>query len=141
MAGAACGGPKDAENPRTLLGEDLNHHGVYGGGAAPDTPGAAPRETPPASAKAAPSKAAARATRADCEAAARHLVALGIELAIREEPDPEKKAQLARDRLAAQDSERARAHVQTWTRDCLEADTTAREARCIARARRWLCVA
>jgi hypothetical protein len=135
IAGSGCTGPKEAENPRTLLGEDLTHEGVYGGGSSPDTPGAAPRETSPAPEKAPPGDRAGLATRAECEAAARHLVTLGIDLAIREEPDQEKKAQLSRDRRAALDSERARAHVQTWTRECLDAGTMAREARCIARIR------
>jgi hypothetical protein len=135
IAWTACTGPKEAENPRTLLGEDLTHQGVYGGGASPDTPGAAPRESSPAPGKAAPPDQAGLATHVDCETAARHLVTLGIDLAIREEPDQEKKAQLSRDRRAALESERARAHVRTWTRECLEAGTTAREARCIARIR------
>jgi hypothetical protein len=104
---------------------------VYGGGSAPDTPGAAPETAPSASAKNGRDPGAP-ATRADCEAAAKHLVTLGIDLAIREEGDPAKKAQLVDDRQAALQSERARAHTETWTRECLEANTTVREARCIA---------
>jgi hypothetical protein len=134
LAPFACA-PKEAENPRTLLGEDLSHEGVYGGGASPDTPGASPGDDPPASGKSDARDPGALATRAECEAAAKHLVALGIELAIREETDEERKAQLARDREAARGSERARAHVATWTRECLETGTTVREARCIARIR------
>jgi hypothetical protein len=125
----ACGGPKEAENPRTLLGDDLTHEGVYGGGTAPDTPGAEPDA--PASARG--EDAAAR--REDCAAAAAHLVALGVDLAIREETDPGKKRQLAADKSAALNSERAREHREAWTRECLQRGTTVREARCIARIR------
>jgi hypothetical protein len=129
---SGCGGPKEAENPRALLGEDLTHEGVYGGGTAPDTPGAAPADpqpNPPKSGAPAPN---ALATRADCEAAASHLVRLGIDLAISEETDPEKKQRLIADRQSALGSERARAHRAEWTRECLERGTLAREARCIA---------
>jgi hypothetical protein len=133
---AGCGGPKEAENPRELLGPELTHEGVYGGGSAPDRPGAAAAESPSGSADKGTARAVkpdALATRADCESAARHLVALGIEIAIREETDPEKKQRLIDDRAAALESERARAHRAQWARECLEDGTLAREARCIAR--------
>jgi hypothetical protein len=133
---AGCGGPKEAENPRELLGPELTHEGVYGGGSSPDRPGAAPSDSPSGSPGTATSRAVkpdALATRADCESAARHLVALGIEIAIREETDPETKQRLIDDRAAALESPRARAHRSQWARECLETGTLAREARCIAR--------
>ena len=133
----SCGGPKEAENPRELLGSDLNHEGVYGGGSAPDTPGA-PSEAPsvPGAASARNTKAPKRdalATRAECELAARHLVALGVDIAIREESDPETKQRMIADREEALKSERARTHRSEWTRECLLSGTLASEARCIAR--------
>lgn len=129
-----CPGPKEAENPRTLLGEDLMHEGVYGGGSAPDTPGGAV-DQPPNTGRPGTDSPDAAATRRECAAAASHLVALGIELAIREEADPAKKQQLSADREAALNSDRAMEHREEWTRECLERKTTAREARCIARIR------
>jgi hypothetical protein len=129
---AGCGGPKEAENPRELLGPDLTHEGVYGGSSSPDRPGAAPSDSADAG-NAQAVKPDALATRADCESAARHLVALGIEIAIREETDPEKKQRLIDDRGAALESPRARSHRSEWARECLERGTLAREAHCIAR--------
>jgi len=117
-----------------LLGEDLTHEGVYGGGSAPDTPGVATDEPPAAPSTGAP-RLDAPAKRKDCAAAAEHLVALGIDLAIRDEADPAKKRQLSADRDAALNSERAREHREQWTRECQERGTTVREARCIARIR------
>ena len=136
----SCGGPKEAENPRDLLGSDLTHEGVYGGGSAPDQPGAAPNEAAAPSGSPNPAntrapKRNALARRADCELAARHLVTLGIDLAIREETDPGKKQRLIADRERALKSDRAEAHRTEWTRECLERETLASEARCIARIR------
>jgi hypothetical protein len=133
---AGCGGPKEAENPRELLGPDLTHEGVYGGSSAPDRPGAAPPDSPSGAADAGDAQAVkpdALATRADCESAARHLVALGIEIAIREETDPERKQRLIDDRGAALESPRARSHRSEWARECRARGTLAREAHCIAR--------
>jgi hypothetical protein len=129
-----CPGPKEAENPRTLLGEDLSHDGVYGGGTAPDTPGSA-ADPPPAAAAGTAEALDGPATRDECAAAAAHLVTLGIDLAIAQESDPEKKRRLAADRKAALESERAAEHRAEWARECLERGTTRREARCIARIR------
>ena len=132
-----CGGPKEAENPRDLLGEDLNHGGVYGGGTAPDTPGAPPEE-PEQAAKPGARKPGDPASSADCARAADHLVKLGIDLAIREETDQGKKQQMLQDREAALHSERAETHRKEWARECLERGTTVREAECIAKIRREL---
>ena len=60
---------------------------------------------------------------------------LGVDLAIREETDREKKQQLIADREAALQSERAQTHRKEWTRECIERGTTVREARCIAKIR------
>src|SRR5688572_4214865 len=92
-----CGGRQEAENPRTLLGEDLTHEGVYGGGTAPDTPGA-PDPSPAASTARGTGRLDGPATQDDCAAAAKHLVTLGVDLAIEDEADPEKKRRLSADR-------------------------------------------
>jgi hypothetical protein len=120
----ACGPPKEADDPRDLLGEDLEHEGVSGAGTAPDTPRETAKPKGPAH---------TLASRADCESAARHLVELGVELAIREETDPERRKQLESQRAAAVRNDRARAHVASWTDECLQRETTQAEARCIAR--------
>jgi len=118
--------PKEAEDPKSILGNDLAHEGVYGGGEGPDSPRDVRSAGPPSE---------ALASRADCEQAARHLVELGIDLAIREEQDPEKKQKLADDKPAALNSEGARAHVAEWSAECRARRTTRAEARCIASIR------
>jgi hypothetical protein len=130
--GAGCAA-REAENPRTLLGEDYRHNGVNGDGTAADPPGAADQEPQPG--RAAERNPNALATRAECAAAADHLVTLGVDLAIREEADPDTRQRLIADRQAALQSEPARRHREEWTRECLDHGTVVREARCIARIR------
>lgn len=122
IAAAGCGGPKEAQDPRAILGDDLEHGGVSGGATTPDRrPAETRRDELPAS-------------RAECEAAARHLVELGIALAIRDESDPERRRQLESDRQQALESQRAQRHIADWTRDCLQRGDSQRVARCIAQA-------
>jgi hypothetical protein len=127
-----CVGAKEAEDPKDILGEELEKDGVYGGGTAPDSP--RDHSADPGS-PARPATAAndVPATRAECETAARHLVELGIDLAIAEEPDAAKKKKLAAEKSTAMTSERARAHIAEWTKECVERRTTRGEAHCIAR--------
>ena len=74
------------------------------------------------------------ATKADCEKAARHLEELGVEIAIREETDPEKKAQLRAQKAELVANDSARKRIEESTRECLANATSRPEALCIARA-------
>src|SRR5690606_38090809 len=72
----------------------------------------------------------------ECRDAAEHLVALGIELAIQEEEDPQEKKKLAAARKESLNSEQARALSRQWTQECIDRGDTRGEVGCILKARR-----
>ena len=84
----------------------------------------------------APGGSADPASPEDCQAAARHLVELGIDLAIDEEKDPKKKQRLQAERARALESEEARAMTRQWTQDCLDRADTEADVDCILRAQK-----
>jgi len=117
---------KEAEDPRSILGEDLDNQGASASGKAPDSPPQQkPQQPRPAGTK--------LATAAECEAAARHMVALGVELAIREETDPAKKKQLEAQRATATQNQDAKDYIASLKDECIRDQTTQRKAQCMAR--------
>jgi len=132
LAGLSACPAKEAEDPRSILGDDLEHHDVSGGGKAPDSPRQPPQP------KRAPAPGIKLATAAECEAAARHMVELGVELAIREETDPTKKKQLEAQRASATQNQDAKDYVASLTDECIRDQTTQRKAQCMARVQSQL---
>jgi hypothetical protein len=63
-------------------------------------------------------------------------VRLGIDLAIREERDPEHKRKLVAEREHSLNSEQARSLSRSWTQECLDRGDTQEEVRCIVEAER-----
>lgn len=116
----ACGGSGEAADPSEILGEDLNYRGANTSAPSAD----AARQSDPSQQP---------ASKADCERAAKKLVALGYDMAIAEETDPEKQRQLRNERGAALEGENAQQLVQTWTNECLERGDTKAETDCVAR--------
>ena len=118
-------GQKQAQDPRDVLGEHMTHGGVDGRTGQPvaQQVGQAPDGTDPAGPD-------------ECQAAARHLVELGIDLAIQEERDPKKKASLQAQRAQALESKQARAMTRQWTQDCLDRADTEADVACILEARK-----
>jgi hypothetical protein len=130
LAGLAGCPAKEAEDPRSILGEDLDYQGASASGKAPESPRKpdSPRQPPP------PRPSGTKlATPAECEAAARHMVELGVELAIREETDPAKKKQLEAQRASASQNQDAKDYIASLTDDCIRDQTTQRKAQCMAR--------
>ena len=124
LAGVAACPAKEAEDPRSILGEDLDYQGASGSGKAPDRP----RQSPP------PRPSGTKlATAAECEAAARHVVELGVELAIREETDPAKKKQLEAQRATATQNQDAKDYIASLKDECIRDQTTQKKAQCMAR--------
>ena len=126
ISGFAWGcGQKQAQDPRDVLGEHMTHGGVDGRtGQAMKPQSGEPREsTEPASPD-------------ECQAAARHLVELGVDLAIQEEKDPQKKHRLQVERAQALESEQARAMTRQWTQECLDRADTEADVACILGARK-----
>lgn len=126
---AACGGPKQAEDPRDLLGGDLEHRGVDG------TQGTNPNDFDTGQGGDSPAAAGpALASEAQCKGAAERMVELGIDNVLREEMPSASAAerQQKKKELMAGSAE----DVQAATENCLRAETTDREANCIARVQR-----
>ncbi len=122
---AACGAPKEATDPSTLLDDGDSHvGGVENSGAPSPKPDATParREQPPE----------ALATRAECEAATHHLEELGVQLAIDAEKNEKKRAKLEAHKSEALADPEVKARVEKGTSDCLARRTSQKEARCIA---------
>jgi hypothetical protein len=119
---------KEAEDPKSILGDWTEHQGVEG------TTGARGKPEP----RAVGGQGAAAdglATRLQCEAAVRRIEELGMDLAIKEAGDPEERRELElRKKKLLQSAEHA-TRVKESTEECLSRDTTKGEALCIARAR------
>lgn len=116
-------GQKQAQDPQDVLGEHMTHGGVDGRTGQPVKlqTGGANESTDPASPE-------------ECQAAARHLVELGVDLAIQEEKDPQKKQRLQAERARALESEQARAMTRQWTQECLDRADTEADVACIQEA-------
>lgn len=117
---AGCGAPKEATDPSAILSEDAELGGAESDGAPGPAPGPAAAPDP------------ARASLADCAAAARHLEALGRRLAIESEQDPKKRARLERELASTRGDPGTDARVQHAAEECVARGTSQREARCIA---------
>ncbi len=130
LAGSALGcvgGPKEAADPRQILGEDMSQGGVESSGAASPKPD--PRTPPNAQHKPVPEVAA---TQKECEQATRHVEELGIDLAINAETDPAKKKQMADSKADTLSSPEMQQQIKRGTEQCVQRGTTRREASCIA---------
>jgi hypothetical protein len=117
----ACGPPKEAEDPRELLGEELEV-----GPAEPSGP-AGPIEEPTSGEGS--SRAATLdppATRAECEAAAQRMVELGLRAAATDQEAPGSAAQ-----LSASEQQKI---INQAVDECLAWRTPRTEAQCVARA-------
>ena len=118
---SGCGQPKEAEDPHQLLGEELE--------AAPGEPSdPVERGEDPA---AGPSSAGRvpldpPATRAECEAAAKRMVELGLRAAAANPDGPGAAAQLSTEELQK--------IVDQAVHECLSWQTPRSEAQCVARA-------
>lgn len=124
------GEPKEATDPRLILGMDASQGGVESSGEPSPKPDARP--VPDARRKPPPEVAA---TRAECERASRHVQSLGIDLAIGAETDPARKKRMADMKAQTMSSPEIRQEIKRGTDQCLQRGTTRREARCIAQIR------
>jgi len=132
LVAAAClalaGCPsKEAEDPRSILG-DLTEHGGEDG-----TKGARGVAEPRSEKGQTPEESLA--SKSDCAAAARRIEELALELAVKEVDDPEERRQLEARRQAELKSSAFKARVEQGAEECVSRDTTKREAACVARAR------
>jgi hypothetical protein len=114
---------KEAEDPHEILGEWAS---PPEGETAPATGKKDPRTAAPS---------AAPATKAECAAAARRIEELALDLAVREEEDPQKRAELMDKKKQELASAAFKVRVARGTDDCIARETSGAEARCIARAR------
>lgn len=117
---------KEAEDPKSILGDWTEHGGVDGtkGARGVAEPRSEKGQTP----------AETLATKAECEAAGRRIEEMALELAVKEADDDE-RAELESRRQAMLKSAAFKARVEEAGEECLGRDTTREEARCIARAR------
>lgn len=118
---------KQAEDPRKILGDWMEHEGVDGSQGAQGS--SQPRSTRTA---APPPKAASQK---ECKAAAQRIEELALELAVKDAESPEERDELEAARKKELGSPRFAARVEHATKECLGRETTSREAQCIARAR------
>ncbi len=107
VALSGCPGPREAANPRDLLGEDATHGGVSG------VEGTGIRD----GAEKEPDPLDAPATRADCKKAHEHLARIGQQ----ESGDPA-------DLLKSPEAERI---LEEGIEECLDAETSKRMIRCV----------
>lgn len=146
-AAARCGAPSPMRAHLLLISALLAYACVDKEAADPsvfaagdDALGGAEREgNPGPTGDAAPSaKAAVRArvaTRAECEAAAKHLEEVALDVQVAMEEDAKKRAALRAQRDAALASAEVTAHIGEVADECVKKQTTAHEAQCIARAK------
>jgi hypothetical protein len=118
---------KEAEDPRAILGDWTEHRGADG------TTGARGKTQPPSTKdQAAPG---ALASKLECEAAARRIEELALELAVKEAADAQERADLELRRKKMIGSSGHEDRVRLGGEECLSRDTAKSEALCIARAR------
>ncbi len=112
-------GAGEAQDPGDVLGDYRQHNGVDA-------------RTGVASA---PTTQTRLASQAECSAAAKRIETLALEIAVAEEPDDAKRAELQsrmQTELASKDFE---ARVKRQTEGCLGRETNSAEAQCIAKIR------
>ncbi|HMR05828.1 MAG TPA: hypothetical protein PKA88_08620 [Polyangiaceae bacterium] len=112
-------GAGEAQDPGDVLGDYRQHNGVDA-------------RTGIASA---PTTQTRLATQAECSAAARRIETLALEIAVEEEPDDAKRAELQTRMQAELASKDFEARVQRQTEGCLGRETNSAEAKCIAKIR------
>jgi hypothetical protein len=117
---SACA-PKEAADPHSMLG-DLDGSGSEGHEGASEEP--KPAAGPPPK----------LATRLECEAAARRIEELALELAVKD-ADESSREELEARRAEELKSEAFKGRVEEGTKACLARETTSGDARCVARAR------
>jgi len=134
VAAALYGCPaKEAEDPRKILGDYTEHNGASGtDGARGTTEPRSPRGADPAAAP------VALASKLECRAAARRIEEIALEMAVAESDDPDERAKLDKRRREELASTAFKARVEQAARDCVDRETTATQARCIAKAKREL---
>lgn len=118
-------GQKEAEDPRKILGDWMEHDGAEGRQGT-GTEGAPGTVTKGANRK--------LATKAQCGAAARRIEELALELAVKD-ADESERAELEKRRAEELHSQVFEARVQRATEECLGRETTDVEATCVAKAR------
>lgn len=118
---------KEAEDPRKILGDWTEHRGADG------TRGARGVAEPRSEQGQLPAESVA--SKAECQAAARRIEELALELAVKEAEDPEERRELEARRQAVLKSPAFAERVREAGEECLSRDTTQREARCVARAK------
>ncbi len=123
-----CGGPAQAEDPRSILGEWGSHEGVEGtqGGE-----GSGDAVTTKGGTQAPPVKLA---TAEQCSAAARRVEDLALKAVVDEEKDPAEKQKLEARRKALMASTETKERIQRAAEDCQARSTSENVALCIARA-------
>jgi hypothetical protein len=124
---AACGTP-EAEDPHKLLGDDAQYQGVEGTNGARSEKESGSRAKPAA-------ESGSIASQAECNAAALRIEELALDLAIKEEDDPNQRAQLEAKKQEELKSAAFKSRVGQGAKDCVARETTSREARCVAKAR------
>ncbi|GMV19501.1 MAG: hypothetical protein HS104_02335 [Polyangiaceae bacterium] len=118
---------KEAEDPQKILGDWTEHGGADG------TVGARGVAEPRSEQGQLPAESVA--SKAECQAAARRIEELALELAVKEAEDPEERRELEARRQALLKSPAFAARVREAGEECLSRDTTQSEARCVARAK------
>jgi hypothetical protein len=121
LAGCA---PKEAADPHAMLGQDADEAAAEMGPPGPSGNAAAPDPGPPP----------VLATRAQCEAAVRRIQELGLDLAVSGAPEDEREELEAR-RQKELASVAFKQRVDEGTRECLQRETSARDAKCVAAAK------
>lgn len=123
--------PKEARDPADILAEDPafmepSYSGTIDEHARP------PSEEGSAAGRPDDGQAGRRpATYDECRAAVRHLEELGVELAIRDEPDRERKRQLAEEKQRLLASAAVQRRIRRGADDCIARGTSRAEAACI----------
>jgi len=126
LAGVCAGcGQKEAEDPRKILGDWMEHEGADG------TQGTGSQGAPRGNPSGAQRKVASEK---QCQAAARRIEELALDLAGKE-ADPSERAELEKRRADELRSQVFEARVQRATQECLGRETTELEALCVAKAR------
>ena len=129
FAALGCG-RQQAEDPRTVLGKEMQHGGVDGRTGVPVV------KTPPGGDRDLDEPASPD----ECQEAADHLVEFGIQASIREEPDPAMKKKLEAELARGEDSQMLndlrQRWTKEWTQECLDRRDSRGEVECILKATR-----
>ena len=123
----ACA-PKEAQDPSEIIAEDPSFLGEDPG-AFESTEGPGPEPRSGESATPGPA-----ATYAQCAAAARRIEELGLELAIEQEPDPDRRKALSDQKATVLESRDVKRRVERSAGDCVAHRRSRVETECIASA-------